>query len=199
MTKLRRRMNTQSSLPSLKAVGGLCLVVSLRTWCLTHFCINAFAMQNTRPFSIRKIHAEMGQAPTSQARPQDTDDLRPSYLAARTLGLAEHTLSTFGGDPCPVRRRLVAAVICYVRKARSFFHRQRSQMTEHYRRHCSRVRYGNGKNCFVFCFVECCVRKSRSFLHRQRAETTPSLPTALLAGLSTTERKSVLLLCFQER
>ena len=195
MTKLRRRMNTQSSLPSLKAVGGLCLEVSLRTWCLTHFCINAFAMQNTRPFSIRKIHAEMGQAPTSQARPQDTDDLRPSHLAAGTLSLVEHTLSTFRGDAFPMRRRLVAAVICYVRKARSFFRRQRSQMTRHYREFW----YGEGKTCFVFCCVECNVRKSRSFLHRQRAETTPSLPTALLAGLSTTERKSVLLLCFQER
>ena len=117
MTKLRRRMNTQSSLPSLKAVGGLCLEVSLRTWCLTHFCINAFAMQNTRPFSIRKIHAEMGQAPTSQARPQDTDDLRPSHLAAGTLSLVEHTLSTFGGDACPVRRGIVAAV----KRAKSTF------------------------------------------------------------------------------
>ena len=141
MTKLRRRMNTQPSLPSLKAVGGLCLVVSLRTWCLTHFCINAFAMQNTRPFSIRKIHAEMGQAPTSQARPQDTDDLRPSHLAAGTLSLVEHTLSTFRGDAFPMRRRLVAAVICYVRKARSFFRRQRSQMTRHYREFW----YGEGK------------------------------------------------------
>ena len=122
-----------------------------------------------------------------------------SPTAAGTLSLVEHTLSTFRGDPFPVRRRLVAAVICYVRKARSFFRRQRSQMTQHYRRHCSRVRYGNGKNCFVFCFVECCVRKSRSCLHRQRAETTPSLPTALLAGLSTMEGKSVFLLCFQER
>ena len=139
MTKLRRRMNTQPSLPSLKAVGGLCLEVSLRIWGLTHFCINVFAMQNTRPFSIRKIHAEMGQAPRSQARPQDTDDLRPSYLAARTLSLVEHTLSTFGGDPCPMRQGLVASVKCYVRKARSFVRRQRSQITHHYRRHCSRV------------------------------------------------------------
>ena len=138
MTKRRRRINTQPSLPSLKAVGGLCLEVSLRTWGPTHFCINVFAMQNTRPFSIRKMHAEMGQAPTSQARPQDADDLRPSYLAARTLGLAERTLSTFGGDPCSVRQGLVASVKCYVRKARSFFRRQRSQNTHHYRRHCSR-------------------------------------------------------------
>ena len=84
------------------------------------FLYQRFAMQNTRPFSIRKRHPEMGQAPTSQARPQDTDHLQPSHLAARTLSLVEHMLSTFGGDPCPVRRRLVAAVMCYVRK-QTFF------------------------------------------------------------------------------
>ena len=72
----------------------------------------------------------MGQAPTSQARPRDTDHLRPSNLAARTLNLwSIHTLSTFGGDPCPVRRGLVAAVKCYVRKARFFLCRQRSERT----------------------------------------------------------------------
>ena len=60
----------------------------------------------------------MGQAPTSQARPRDTDHLRPPNLAARTLSLVEHTLSKFGGDPCPVRRVTAAAVKCYVRKAR---------------------------------------------------------------------------------
>ena len=95
-----------------------------------------------------------------------------SPTAAGTLSLVEHTLSTFGGDPCPVRRRLVAAVICYVRNARSFFRRQRSQMTHHYRRHCSRVWYDEGQTCFVFCFAEWNVRKSRSFLHRQRSQMT---------------------------
>ena len=162
---------------------------------LTQFCINFLRYMTRRHFRSEQSHPEMGQTPTSQANPQDTDHLRPSHLAAGTLSLVEHTLSTFRGDAFPMRRRLVAAVICYVRKARSFFRRQRSQMTRHYREFW----YGEGKTCFVFCCVECNVRKSRSFLHRQRAETTPSLPTALLAGLSTTERKSVLLLCFQER
>ena len=62
----------------------------------------------------------MGQAPTSQATPRDTAHLRPSNLAARTLSLVEHTLSKFCRDPCPVRRGLVAAMKCCVRKARFF-------------------------------------------------------------------------------
>ena len=37
----------------------------------------AAVLQNRRSFPIRKKHAEMGQAPTSQARPRDTDHLRP--------------------------------------------------------------------------------------------------------------------------
>ena len=69
-------------------------------------------------FRSAKNHPEMGQAPTSQAIPRDTDHLRPSNLATRTLSLVEHTHSKFGGDPCSVRRGLAAAVKCYVRKAR---------------------------------------------------------------------------------
>ena len=68
----------------------------------------------------QKYGTELGQAPTSQARSRDTDHLRPSNLAARTLSLVEHTLSKFSGDPCPVRRGIVAAVKCCVRKARFF-------------------------------------------------------------------------------
>ena len=67
-----------------------------------------------------KNHPEMVQAPTSQARPRDKDHLRPSNLAARTLSLVEHTLSKFGGDPCPVKRGIAAVVKCYVRKAHFF-------------------------------------------------------------------------------
>ena len=57
----------------------------------------------------------MGQVPKSQARSRPKDRLQPSNLAARTLSLVEHTLSKFSGDPCAVRRGLVAAVKCYVR------------------------------------------------------------------------------------
>ena len=61
----------------------------------------------------------MGQAPTSQARPRDIHHLRPSNIAARTLRSVEHA-PKFGHDPWPVRRGLVAAVRCCVRKARFF-------------------------------------------------------------------------------
>ena len=50
-------------------------------------------------FCIAKI-TQLGQAPTSQARPRDTD-LSPSNLAGTTLSFVEHTLTKFGGDPCP--------------------------------------------------------------------------------------------------
>ena len=87
---------------------------------LTQFCIDFLRYRTGGHFRSGKNHPGMGQAHTSQARPRDTDNLRLSNLAARTLGLAEHTLSKFGGDPCPVRRGLPAAVKCYVRKARFF-------------------------------------------------------------------------------
>ena len=66
----------------------------------------------------QKVGTELGQAPTSQARPPGTDHLRPPNLAARTLSLVEHTLSKFCGGPCPVRRGLSAEVKYYVRKGR---------------------------------------------------------------------------------
>ena len=78
----------------------------------------------------QKVDTELGQAPTSQARPRDTDYLRPSNLAARALSLVEHTLSKFGRDPCPVRRRLAAAVKCYVRTVRFFGSVEKSERSQ---------------------------------------------------------------------
>ena len=79
---------------------------------LTPFCINFLRYRTGGHFRSEKNDPEMGQAPTSQARPRDTDHLRPSNLEAGTLTLVERTLSNFGGDPCPVRRGLVAVVKC---------------------------------------------------------------------------------------
>ena len=87
---------------------------------LTQFCTNLLRYRTGDHFRSEKNHPEMGQAPTSQARPRDTDHMRPSNSAARTLSFVEHTISKFGGDPCPVRRGLAAAGKCYVRKARFF-------------------------------------------------------------------------------
>ena len=84
-------------------------------------------------FSHIALHRCLESSP--QARHRDKDHFRPSNLAARTLSVVEHTLSKFGDDPCPVRQGLVAC-------AKSTFFscsRQRSKMTHHYRRHCSRV------------------------------------------------------------
>ena len=137
MTELRRRMNTHPTPPSLKAVGGLCLEISLRTWGLTHFCINVERCRTQDRFLSENDIQKWVRLPRPK-RDLKTDHLRPSYLAARTLSLVEHTFYTFGGDPCPMRQGLVASVMCYVRKARSFLRTQRSEMTLHYRRHCSR-------------------------------------------------------------
>ena len=60
-------------------------------------------------------------------------------LGSEDSPLGEHTLSKFCRDPCPVRRGLVAAVMCCVRKARFFLCRQRTEMTHHYRRQYWRV------------------------------------------------------------
>ena len=68
----------------------------------------------------RKGDPELRQAPASQAIPRDTDHLRPSNLAAKTLRVVEHAPSKFGHDPCSVRRGLVAAATCCVRQARFF-------------------------------------------------------------------------------
>ena len=69
---------------------------------------------------LQKFYTELGQPPKSQARPRDTDYLQPSNLAARTLRSVEHAPSKFGHDLCPVKLGLVAAVKCFVRKARFF-------------------------------------------------------------------------------
>ena len=109
----------------------LCLQVSLGTWGPEPVMYQLFAIQYRRSFLTRKNEPEMGQALTSQARPQDTHHLRPSNLATRTLSLVEHTLSKFCCDSCPVKRGLVAAVTCFVRKARFLLRRQRPEMTHH--------------------------------------------------------------------
>ena len=72
-------------------------------------------------FCIAKSSYRTGSGPhVPSERSRDTDHLRPSKLAARTLHSVEHTPSKFGHDPWPVRRGLVAAVKCGARKARFF-------------------------------------------------------------------------------
>ena len=94
----------------------------------------------------------MGEAPTSEARPRDTDRLRPSNLTARTVSLVEHTVYKFGVDPCPVRRGITAAVKCYVRKTRfsCVGNEQKRPITTNGTR--GGFQYDEGKACFDFCF-----------------------------------------------
>ena len=97
----------------------------------------------------QKVDTELGQAPTSQATPRDTDHLLPSNLAARTLSLVEHTLSKFGGDPCPVRRGIAGSgeVLC----EKITFFRLLLNRTREARALCG-FQHHKGITCFVFCF-----------------------------------------------
>ena len=96
------------------------LEVSFGTWEPDPVLYMFFRSEMTFCSVWQNVDTELGQAPASQARPRDTDHLRPSYLAARTLRSVEHTPSSFGHDPCAVRRGLMTAVNCCVRKARFF-------------------------------------------------------------------------------
>ena len=84
---------------------------------LTHFWAPFFWSEMTSCSASQKVDTELGQAATSQARPRDTNHLRPTNLATTTLSLAEHTLTKIGGDACPVSRGSAAAVKCSVRIA----------------------------------------------------------------------------------
>ena len=120
---------------------------------LTQFWINFLRYRTGGHFrSEKKNHPEMGQAPTSQSRPRDTDHLRPSNLAARTLSLVEHALSKFSGDPCPVRRVLSNSSylsLC----AKSTFFPLLLNRTREARALCG-CQHHEGVTCLVFCSLE---------------------------------------------
>ena len=99
------------------------------------------------------IHNWVSPPRPSQARPPDTAHPRYLRLAARTLRSVENTPSKFGHDPCPVRRGLVAAVKCCVRKSRFFFAVRPGRGTEQEKPEPP-VGFNTtkGKNCFFFVF-----------------------------------------------
>ena len=135
---------------SMRVSGGLCLEVLLGTWepdpFLDHFLLIGNVSQN--------VDTELGQAATSQARARDTDHLRPSNLSARTLHLVEYTPSKFGHDPCPMRRGLVAAVKCYVRKTRFLRCPPRLWNRTRETRALCGFQHHTGENLFCFLFFD---------------------------------------------
>ena len=102
----------------------------------------------------QKVDTELCQARTSQARPRDTDHLRPSNLAERTLSLVEHTRSKFGGEPCPVRRGIMAGVKCCVLKTRFFGCPGRLWNRTREARALCGFQHRTGENLFCFLFSD---------------------------------------------
>ena len=91
-----------------------------RTWEPDPFLDDFFLIGND-PVLYRKKFMQNRVRPPRPKRGLDTQTTYgPQTWKRRLLSLVEHTLSIFGGDPCPVRRGLEAAVKCYVRKARFF-------------------------------------------------------------------------------
>ena len=112
-----------SSVPRFRGVGSLCLEVWPGTWDPDPFLDYQyfFLIENDLLFGNKTVDGELGQTPTSQGIPRDTDDTRPSNLAASTLSFVEHTLTMYASDPIPARRRFVAALTFFVRKVRFNF------------------------------------------------------------------------------
>ena len=108
---------SESSLPSSRGVGCLCLEVSIGTWKPDPFCIDCILRSEMTSFSIQqKAHTKMDQAVTPQTRPPGTDHLRASNLPPTTLCSVEHAPSKYRSNPCSVRRALGGGGQCCVEK-----------------------------------------------------------------------------------
>ena len=118
---------------------------------VTH-CLIFFRSQMNSCYVSQKLDTELGHAPTFQARPRDTDHLRPSNLAAGALRSVEHAPSKFRHDPCPVRRGFVAAVKYCVRKARFVAVREGCGTERAKPRPCVGFNTTKAKTCFVSVF-----------------------------------------------
>ena len=143
-----------SSPPSLRAVGGLCLEVSLGTWEPRPFLFFSFRSETTSCSVSQKVGTELGQACTSQARPRDTHHLlvRALNLAARTLRSVEHTPSKFLSWPAPseARTRGCSQVLCA--KSTIFCRPTRLGTEQEKPAPCVGFNTTKAKACFVLCF-----------------------------------------------
>ena len=120
---------------------------------LTHFWMIFFESEMTCSES-QKVGTELGQPPTSHARPRHRDHPRPSKLAAKTLSLVEPTLSKFACDSCTARRGIVATVKCCVpKKARIFsLSGPAVENNERSQRALCGFQHHRGENVFCFLF-----------------------------------------------
>ena len=123
---------------------------------LTHFWMIFFESEMTSCSESQKVGTELGQPPTSHARPRHRDHPRPSKLAAKTLSLVEPTLSKFACDSCTARRGIVATVKCCVPKKARFFRcpGRLWKITKEASEPCVGFNTTEGKTCFVFCFPQ---------------------------------------------
>ena len=97
----------------LSVSGGL----SLGRGGLTQFCINILRYRTGHFRREKKIQKWVRLPRLKRDASRHKTIYSRSNLAARALSLVEHTLFKFGGESCPVRRGLVAAV-----KARFFLY-----------------------------------------------------------------------------
>ena len=114
-----------------------------------------------------------------------TTYVRPSNLAARTLRSVEHTPSKFSHDPCPVRRGLVAAVKCCVRKARFFRCPGRLWNKTREARALCGFQHHKGEKKIVFCFPIPQLSALGQQLSYQKTENKTDFPFIVLKPASS--------------
>ena len=140
----------ESSLPSLRAAGGLRIEVSLGTWGPDPVLIELFATQNRREFPTRK---------------KSSRNRLGSHVPSKTSRRKPPTALKLGGEDSPLSGAYVSqvwcwhvscearnhgSVKCYERKERFSLCSQWTEMTPHYRRHGSRVSVRWRENLFSF-------------------------------------------------
>ena len=182
-------LSVESSLPCLRAVGDLDYVSRYRLGRrgLTQFCINFLRCDRNKVIqkSGRLPRPEVGQTPTSRPRISRHGPPTASNLAARTLSLAERTLSKLCRDPCPVRRGLVAAVKCCVRKARFFRCPGRLWNKTREARALCGFQHHKGEKKIVFCFPIPQLSALGQQLSYQKTENKTDFPFIVLKPASS--------------
>ena len=140
----------ESSLPSLTAVGGLCLEISLVTWGADPVLYQLFAIQNRRSFPIRKKKCRNW---SGSHVPGKTSRRRPP--TALKLGSEDSQLSGACADQvwwrpvsCEARTCGSGEVLC----AKSTFFPVLLNRTREARA-LRGFQHHKGITCFVFCFL----------------------------------------------